>query len=128
MVHTLSKILDALGYDVVCAYGGREAYRICLLQKVDLVVSDLHMPDMSGLELLTSIKSHDPGIPVILVTGYGIDRARESAGKWKADGFLGKPFRIADLQNLIEQTLSGLNATARSREAMSRAVSSQGVA
>jgi DNA-binding NtrC family response regulator len=128
MVHTLSKILDALGYDVICAYGGREAYRICLSQKVDLVVSDLHMPDMSGLELLTSIKSHDPGIPVILVTGYGVDRARESAGKWKADGFLGKPFRIADLQNLIEQTLSGLNATARSREALSRAVSSQGVA
>ncbi len=128
MVHTLSKILDALGYDVICAYGGREAYRICLSQKVDLVVSDLHMPDMSGLELLTSIKSHDPGIPVILVTGYGIDRARESAGKWKADGFLGKPFRIVDLQNLIEQTLSGLNATARSREALSRAASSQGVA
>lgn len=129
MVHTLSKILEALGYDAVCAYGGREAYRICLSQKVDLVVSDLHMPDMSGLELLTSIKSHDPAIPVILVTGYGVDRARESAGKWKADGFLGKPFRIAELQNLIEQTLSRLSAAAsRTRDSMSRSVSSQGVA
>jgi DNA-binding NtrC family response regulator len=123
MVHTLSKILEAFGYDVISAYGGREAYRICLAQDVDLVVSDLHMPDMSGLELLTSIKSHNPAIPVILVTGYGVEKARESAGKWRADGFLGKPFRIADLQALIEQTLAGLSAP-RSSDPMSMAISS----
>jgi DNA-binding NtrC family response regulator len=108
MVHTLARILEMMGYEVLCAYGGREAFRICLAQDVDLVVTDLHMPDMSGLELLTSVKSHNPLIPVILVTGYGIENARESAGKWKADGFLGKPFKVADLQRLIEQTLASL--------------------
>jgi DNA-binding NtrC family response regulator len=129
MVNTLSKILETLGYEVICAYGGREAYRVCLSQKVDLVVSDLHMPDMSGLELLTSIKSHDPLIPVILVTGYGIEKARESAGKWKADGFLGKPFRIAELQSLIEESLAKLSrGTDRAADGMSVAVSSRGIA
>jgi DNA-binding NtrC family response regulator len=129
MVNTLSKILETLGYEVICAYGGREAYRVCLSEKVDLVVSDLHMPDMSGLELLTSIKSHDPEIPVILVTGYGIEKARESAGKWKADGFLGKPFRIAELQSLIESTLSSLARGNRlSADNLSVAVSSRGIA
>jgi CheY-like chemotaxis protein len=108
MVHTLARILEMMGFEVICAYGGREAFRICLAQEIDLVVTDLHMPDMSGLELLTSVKSHNPLIPVILVTGYGIDNARESAGKWKADGFLGKPFKVADLQKLIEHTLSSL--------------------
>jgi DNA-binding NtrC family response regulator len=113
MVHTLAKILEMLDYDVVCAFGGREAYRICLAQPVDLVVTDLHMPDMSGLELLTAVKSQNPLIPVILVTGYGIEKARESAGKWKADGFLGKPFKVTELQALIQQTLalSGLPPT-----------------
>jgi DNA-binding NtrC family response regulator len=129
MVNTLSKILETLGYEVICAYGGREAYRVCLSEKVDLVVSDLHMPDMSGLELLTSIKSHDPEIPVILVTGYGIEKARESAGKWKADGFLGKPFRIAELQSLIESTLAGLaRGNHHAGDNLSVAVSSRGVA
>jgi CheY-like chemotaxis protein len=129
MVHTLAKILEALGYEVVCAFGGREAYRVCLSEKVDLVVSDLHMPDMSGLELLTSIKTHDPLIPFILVTGYGVDRARESAGKWKADGFLGKPFRITELQDLIEKTLANLpSGSARTTDSMSVAVSQRGIA
>jgi len=107
MVHTLARILEALGYDVVRAYGGREALRVCHSQAVDLVVTDLHMPDMNGLELLTAVKATDPQLPVILVTGYGVEEARESAGKWKADGFLGKPFTVTELQRLIDQTLGG---------------------
>jgi DNA-binding NtrC family response regulator len=117
MVHTLGRILELMGYEVVCAYGGREAYRIYLAQKVDLVVTDLHMPDMSGLELLTSIKSHDAAMPVILVTGYGVENARESASKWRADGFLGKPFKVAELQTLIERAMSALISSARARDA-----------
>jgi DNA-binding NtrC family response regulator len=106
MVHTLSKILDLMGYDVLSALGGREALDMYMSEHVDLVVSDVHMPDMNGIELLTSIKSHNPQIPVILVTGYGVEKARESAGKCKADGFLGKPFKIQELKELIQITLS----------------------
>lgn len=104
MVHTLTKILDLMGYDVVGAFGGKEAYDLYLSQPVDLVVSDVHMPDMSGLELLASIKTHNPAIPVILVTGYGIERAAEAVGKCKADGFLGKPFQIGELKDVIERS------------------------
>ena len=94
-----------MGYDVVAAFGGKEAYEVYLSQEVDLVVSDLHMPDMSGLDLLTSIKTHNPQMPVILVTGFGIERAAETA-RCKADGFLGKPFKIGELKSLIDQALS----------------------
>lgn len=111
MVHTLAKILELLGYDVLCAFGGREAYRVCLEQNVDLVITDLHMPDMSGLELLTSLKAHNPALPVILITGYGVEKVRESAGTWHADGFLGKPFTVNELKQLIEQTLASLPTT-----------------
>ncbi|MFZ5433771.1 MAG: response regulator [Calditrichota bacterium] len=128
MVHTLAKILELLGYDVVCAFGGREAYRICLEQSVDLVITDLHMPDMSGLELLTSLKSHDPSLPVILITGYGADKVRESASKWHADGFLGKPFTINELKQLIEHTLETLQASGlRHRDSNSMMISSPGM-
>ncbi|MBI5059486.1 response regulator [candidate division KSB1 bacterium] len=105
MVHTLTKILDMMGFDVIGAFGGREAYELFLSQPVDLVVSDVHMPDMSGLDLLASIKTQNPAIPVILVTGYGVERASEIIGKCKADGFLGKPFQIQELKAIIDQTL-----------------------
>jgi len=105
MVHTLAKILEVLGYDVVSAFGGREAYEKFVAERVDLVVSDVHMPDMNGIELMTSIKSRDPEFPVILVTGYGVEDARKTAGEYHADGFLGKPFRIEELRQIIEKTL-----------------------
>ena len=105
MVHTLAKILELMGYDVLSALGGQEAYDLVLAQPVDLVVSDLHMPDMNGLELLTSIKTHNPEIPVILITGYGVENARAVATAWKADGFLGKPFKITELKSVIEEAL-----------------------
>jgi len=129
MVHTLAKILELLGYEAICAYGGREAFRLLLSQPIDLVITDLHMPDMSGLELLTSIKSHDPSIPVILITGYGVDNARESAEKWRADGFIGKPFKVQELQALIERTFAGEHPTNPSAQhALPVAESSRGVA
>ncbi len=102
MVHALSKLLEMMGYDVIGAFGGKEAYELFLSESVDLVVSDLHMPDMSGLDLLTSIKTHNPQVPVILVTGYGVEKASETA-RGKADGFLGKPFKIGELKTLIDQ-------------------------
>lgn len=128
MVHTLAKILELLGFEAVCAYGGREAFRMCLSQHIDLVITDLHMPDMSGLELLTSVKSHDPEVPVILITGYGVDSAREAAGKWRADGFIGKPFKVQELQTLIEQTLLSGHQESSAHSNLSIAVSSKGVA
>jgi DNA-binding NtrC family response regulator len=105
MVHTLSRILEVMGYNVIAAFGGREAFDKYIAEKVDLVVSDVHMPDMNGIELLTSIKSRDPEFPVILVTGYGVEDARKTAGQYHADGFLGKPFRIDELRQIIEQML-----------------------
>ncbi len=105
MVHTLSKILEVLGYDVISAFGGREAFEKYMVEKIDLVVSDVHMPDMNGIELMTSIKSKNPEFPVILVTGYGVEDARKTAGEYHADGFLGKPFRIEELRQIIERTL-----------------------
>ncbi|NUO19194.1 response regulator [bacterium] len=105
MVHTLAKILEVLGYDVISAFGGREAYEKYMVEKIDLVVSDVHMPDMNGIELMTSIKSRNPEFPVILVTGYGVEDARKTAGEYRADGFLGKPFRIEELRQIIERAL-----------------------
>ncbi len=73
----------------------------------DIVVSDVDMPEMDGLELLSKIKNHYPNKICILMSG---DHSNEkSAKELGADAFLAKPFRIKDLFKLVEAFVVGDN-------------------
>ena len=72
---------------------------------VDLIVSDLQMPEMSGIELLTAVRSIDKNTPFIILTGYAnVDNAIEAL-RLGANDFLKKPFDMDELLILIEKTL-----------------------
>jgi DNA-binding NtrC family response regulator len=105
MVHTLSRMLRLMGYDTFEAFGGRQALNIFESEALDLVLSDIHMPEFNGLQLLEKIKHEKPRLPVVLITGYGIDDS-DGLGKTRADALLCKPFKIADLKQTIENVLS----------------------
>jgi DNA-binding NtrC family response regulator len=62
------------------------------------------MPKMGGIELFKNIKSKFPDMPIILMTGYGIEKVKQDVEK--ADGFLAKPFELDDLHKLVEKILS----------------------
>lgn len=102
----LSKILSAK-YNILCAENGRQALEILNKDMVDLVVTDLMMPDMDGLELCKQIKSHIEisHIPVILLTAKRQSNDRIDCYQAGADGYLSKPFEtdilIARIDNLI---------------------------
>lgn len=71
----------------------------------DLIVSDLRMPKMTGIELLHAVREHTPDIPFIIITGYAnIDDAIEAL-RLGASDFIKKPFDMDELQILIEKTL-----------------------
>jgi CheY-like chemotaxis protein len=72
---------------------------------VDLVLSDIHMPEMSGLQLMDTIKQANPHLPVVLITGYGVDNSPSDFHQSQADALLYKPFKIADLKQTIENAL-----------------------
>jgi DNA-binding NtrC family response regulator len=105
MVHTLSRILKLLDYETVGAFGGRQALDIIHGEAVDLVLSDIHMPEMSGLQLMDTIKQANPHLPVVLITGYGVDNSPSDFHQSQADALLYKPFKIADLKQTIENAL-----------------------
>lgn len=105
MVHMLSRILKLLGYETIGAFGGQQALNIFHREPVDLVLSDIHMPEMNGLELTEVIKHEKPDMPVILITGYGINNENNGQRRVKADALLSKPFKIADLKRTIENVL-----------------------
>ena len=97
---TVAKLLSRKGYKPLTASGGREALEILDREPVDVVILDVKMPGMGGLETLTEIKSRHPLVQVIMLTGHGtIDAAIESMEKGAYD-YIIKPY---DLDKLLEE-------------------------
>lgn len=85
------------GYVVTTAGNGKEALAKLKNISTDLIVSDLSMPEMGGLELLEKVKEYDPEISFILLTGYGEMESAIKALRLKADDYLLKPCAIEEL-------------------------------
>jgi two-component system cell cycle sensor histidine kinase/response regulator CckA len=93
------RTLESAGFRVLEAEGGREGLRLAEGVDLDLVVTDIVMPGMSGIELADRIAASHPGVPVLLVSGYA-DEAGEGRGAAPGRELLGKPFRP---QQLVER-------------------------
>lgn len=92
-------------YDVLICNTPQEALDHLAGTVFDLVISDLRLPGMSGLELIEKIRQRTPGTHTILMTGYGSQEVEEKAQKI-TDAYLTKPFDLPDILKLIQRTLS----------------------
>lgn len=92
------------GYLVSEACDGREALEVLRESNVDIVISDIKMPNMDGWQLLEEIKKDYPDVSVILITAYAGDHTPEHAIEAGADYFITKPFKNVE----IARTLTGL--------------------
>ena len=93
-------------YDVVTAASGDEAIKKLMISEFDLVITDISMPGMSGIELLAQIRANYPKTEVIIMTAYGSEEKREEALKKGARYYLEKPFEIKELKELAMKILS----------------------
>ncbi len=93
--------------EVVEACNGFEALRMLPREKVDLIVTDINMPDINGLELVNFCRNNPlyQATPMIIISTEGSERDREKGLALGADAYLIKPFRPADLQQLIRKLL-----------------------
>jgi len=92
-------------YDVVTAASGDEAIKKLMVSEFDLVITDISMPGMSGIELLSQIRAHYPKTEVIIMTAYGSEEKREEAIRNGARYYLEKPFEIKELKELVMEIL-----------------------
>lgn len=97
--------LRQAGYQALSAANGREALEILKTEQVDLVLSDLHMPGMSGLELLKNIRSDNEAIPFIMVTAQGEISTAVEAMKLGAADYILRPFDLEVLEVAIAKAL-----------------------
>jgi len=83
--------LSDRGFNAFTAQGGAEALEILKKEKIDLVVTDMKMPKMDGLDTVKAIKKNHPGLPIVLMTGYAVEDRVEKALQLKAAACLRKP-------------------------------------
>jgi DNA-binding NtrC family response regulator len=98
--YALTEVLRDRGYCVVSASSGAQA--LTALHGVDVVITDLSMPGMDGLELVSQIAKRVPGLPVILLTAHGSEAMVRIASSRGACGCLSKPFDIDEIGRVIE--------------------------
>lgn len=101
----LSYELGARGYQVVAVKDGAEALEKIRQGKFRLVISDIKMPKMGGLEALEAIKKIAPDVEVIMSTGYGTIETAVAAMRMGAYDFIQKPFNIDELWAMVEKAL-----------------------
>jgi len=101
----LSYELSSHDYGVVTAVNGEDALEKLRGEKFQLVISDVKMPRMDGMEMLEAIKKLDPDVEVIMSTGFGTIETAVSAMKKGAYDFVQKPFNIDEILVLIEKAL-----------------------
>ena len=103
VLFTLSELLGERGHRAVAARSAAEA--LVKLDDADVVVTDLSMPGVDGLQLMAQIGQRDPGLPVILLTAHGSERVAVAAMKQGAYDYLAKPFDIDEVAVVIERAL-----------------------
>jgi two-component system alkaline phosphatase synthesis response regulator PhoP len=101
--YSISKTLQRVGYQVHTAASGEEALEMMRHQEYDVVLTDIRMPGLSGVELLAQIKEEAPDAVVILLTGYAsLETAIESL-RLGAHDYLVKPSSSQDIRNSVAQ-------------------------
>jgi len=105
LADTLVDSLSVLGYQAVAAYGGLGGLERFKSGVFQMVIADLKMPELDGMELLKAIKGIDSKAVVLMITGYGSIDTAVTAIKNGAYDFISKPFDLEALEVIIKRAL-----------------------
>lgn len=118
----LKDLLTAEGYTVATATDPKEGLRIVEQSRPDLVLLDLKMPGMSGIDVLRRIKKIDEGMAVIIITGFGSMDTARAAMRLDAFDYITKPFDLAHVKAVVKDALArkitGLVGQLKSRDGL----------
>ncbi len=102
VVYQLKQILQGDGYEVHVARTGREALELMARQHIDLVLLDLGLPDISGLQVCKSLRNNFPDLPIIILSVKSDEHDKVQALKLGADDYVSKPYYTGELLERIK--------------------------
>ena len=103
--HLTEYLLPNLGYKAAAAYDGRDGIEVVREREPDLVMLDLNLPEMTGLDVLQMLAQEAIEVPVVLMTGYGSEKDAIEAFRLGIKDYLVKPFTIDEVSETIERAL-----------------------
>lgn len=105
----VSDILEANGYDVIQAQGGQEALQIAREQQPDLILMDIQLPEMDGLEVTRLLKKDEQtqGISVVALTAHAMRGDEEKAREAGCSGYIAKPINTREFARTVAGFLDG---------------------
>ena len=101
-----NSVLRPEGYKVITGMDGKEGLDKALAEQPDLIIMDLKMPRMSGLEVLSALRKANCDIPVILTTFYGSEQAAIQAFRQGVKDYIIKPYEVKEMLDSVERALS----------------------
>ena len=102
MSSLLADMLEVFAVKSIRAVDGHDALEKLDDESIGLIITDLRMPRMSGVELLEAVKDKNPGMPVVLISGFSVESTDDLSALSRADGFLSKPFKMSDIKEILE--------------------------
>ena len=115
MQRLLSRVLEKQTYTAVPVGSAAEALQLIASDSFDLVVTDIQMPQMNGLELLKEIKEYDPSLPIIVITAYGTVESAVEALRNGAFDYITKPFETDEIRLTVARVFEHSRLLAENR-------------
>jgi CheY-like chemotaxis protein len=112
LLFSLARAFRKAGFEVRSAPDAEQALALLDGQEPDLVLTDLRLPGLSGLDLLRHVRERYPQVPVVLVTGYGDEETRQAARTHGAHALLTKPVFREELLKAVRSALASRAAAA----------------
>ncbi|MCL1992823.1 MAG: sigma-54 dependent transcriptional regulator [Spirochaetes bacterium] len=112
----LAASLSMDGYDVLCAIDGKDGWKRFCEEHIDLVITDLRMPGLSGEELMRRITAQSPGLPVIILTGHGTIENAVAGMRDGAWDFFTKPVNLDRLTLVVKRALANRELALQHRQ------------
>lgn len=110
LIQQMARFLSNRGHYTTTARTGREALEILARQRIELCITDLRMPGMTGQELLETIKEAHPATRVVIMTGYASPEAVREASRHGALDFIQKPFRMKQVLEILTRKQGSANS------------------
>jgi len=108
LVHVLSRILENLGHLVVTATAGQDALAIVAAapQSLDVIFTDVSIPDLSGWELALAARQYNPKLAIVFITGWGGNIDEQMLEDYRINQVINKPYRVRDVVAAIDELMA----------------------